>query len=110
MTGRAVRRAVEVGVRKASGAYRHDLMIQFLGESIVYAAAGMLCAIVLVLIILLGAFQDSTAFNGRFFGLTVIVCVIAYSAAQMISSMRLSSVSTVARWGRSRRLRPPGSR
>ena len=44
---------------------------------------------VIVLIILLSFFQDSTAFNGKVFGLTVIVCVIAYSAAQMISSMRL---------------------
>jgi ATP synthase protein I len=44
---------------------------------------------ILVLIILLGTFQNSTAFNARFFGLTVIVCVVAYSAAQMVSSMRL---------------------
>ena len=38
---------------------------------------------------MLGTFQNSTAFNGKFFGLTVIVCVLVYSAAQMVSSMRL---------------------
>jgi ATP synthase protein I len=53
------------------------------------AAVGTYLVKILVLIILVGAFQDSTTFNGRFFGLTVIVCVIAYSAAQMVSSMRL---------------------
>jgi len=44
---------------------------------------------ILALIILAGHFQGSAAFNGRFFGLTAIVCVLAYSAAQMIWSIRL---------------------
>jgi len=58
-------------------------------QAMMAAAVGTFLVKILILIILLGAFQDSTAFNGRIFGLTVIVCVIAYSAAQMISSMRL---------------------
>ncbi len=44
---------------------------------------------ILVLLILVGRFQDSTAFNPRLFGLTAIVCVLAYSAAQIGWSMRL---------------------
>jgi ATP synthase protein I len=44
---------------------------------------------ILVLLFLVGRFQDSTAFNPRIFGLTAIVCVLTYSAAQMIWSMRL---------------------
>ncbi|MGZ6039898.1 MAG: FtsX-like permease family protein, partial [Phenylobacterium sp.] len=36
MTARAARRAVEVGVRKSAGASRRDLMIQFMGEALVY--------------------------------------------------------------------------
>jgi ATP synthase protein I len=47
---------------------------------------------IIVLIVLVGIFQDSTAFDGRFFGLTVIVCVLAYSAAQMVWSMRLKTL------------------
>src|SRR5690349_7216391 len=58
-------------------------------QAMMAAAVGTFLVKILVLLILIGTFQNSTAFNGRFFGLTVIVCVIVYSAAQMISSMRL---------------------
>jgi ATP synthase protein I len=44
---------------------------------------------IFVLLILVGQFQDTTAFNSRLFGLTAIVCVLAYSAAQVLWSMRL---------------------
>jgi putative ABC transport system permease protein len=36
MTARAARRAVEVGVRKSAGASRRDLIIQFMGEALIY--------------------------------------------------------------------------
>ncbi|MEO8115242.1 MAG: ABC transporter permease, partial [Phenylobacterium sp.] len=43
MTARAARRAVEVGVRKAAGARRRDLIVQFMGEAFVYVLlAGVL--------------------------------------------------------------------
>src|SRR6266516_3570872 len=58
-------------------------------QAMMAAAVGTFLVKILVLIILLGTFQNSTAFNDKIFGLTVIVCVIAYSAAQMVSSMRL---------------------
>ena len=58
-------------------------------QAMMAAAVGTFLVKILVLIILIGSFQNSTAFNDRIFGLTVIVCVIAYSAAQMISSIRL---------------------
>jgi putative ABC transport system permease protein len=43
-TARATRRAVEVGVRKVSGAERWNLIIQFIGESTIYAVLGMALA------------------------------------------------------------------
>src|SRR5579875_1215548 len=42
-----------------------------------------------VLIVLAGSFQNSTAFSARMFGLTAIVCVLAYCAGQVIWTMRL---------------------
>jgi ATP synthase protein I len=58
-------------------------------QAMMIAAIATYLAKIIVLLVLVGIFQDSTAFNGRFFGLTVIVCVLAYSAAQMLWSMRL---------------------
>jgi putative ABC transport system permease protein len=47
MTGRAARRAVEVGVRKSSGASRRHLVVQFIGEALVYAVLALLLALAL---------------------------------------------------------------
>ena len=48
MTARATRRAVEVGVRKVVGASRADLLVQFLGEAMIYVLAAMVIAVALV--------------------------------------------------------------
>jgi ATP synthase protein I len=47
---------------------------------------------IVVLLVLVGQFQNSAAFNPRMFGLTAIVCVLVYSAAQMLWSMRLKTL------------------
>ncbi|HEY4029715.1 MAG TPA: FtsX-like permease family protein [Caulobacteraceae bacterium] len=47
MSARSGRRAIEVGVRKAAGARRSQLMLQFLGESLIYAALSLASATVL---------------------------------------------------------------
>ena len=52
MTARATRRAKEVGVRKAMGGARRDLMLQFLGESLVYVILGTAVAIGLAMLLL----------------------------------------------------------
>jgi ATP synthase protein I len=44
---------------------------------------------ILLLLIFVGQFQDTTAFNPRLFGLTAIILVLVYSAAQIVWSMRL---------------------
>ena len=44
MTARASRRSVEVGVRKLVGADRCDLLVQFIGEALIYAALAALIA------------------------------------------------------------------
>ena len=47
MTARATRRAVEVGVRKAVGARRRDLVVQFMGEALIYVLISMVLAVAL---------------------------------------------------------------
>ncbi len=47
MTARAARRGVEVGVRKATGARRTDLMAQFVGEALLQVALATVVAVAL---------------------------------------------------------------
>ncbi len=52
MTARAARRAVEVGVRKALGADRRDLIVQFMGEALVYVVVALVLAVALAELLL----------------------------------------------------------
>jgi putative ABC transport system permease protein len=60
-TARATRRAIEVGIRKASGATRTDLVIQFIGESMIYVTLSMVLALALVEVLM----PHFNAFLGR---------------------------------------------
>jgi len=51
-TARAMKRAREVGLRKAIGAQRHQLVLQFLGESIMVALVALLIALLFVDVLL----------------------------------------------------------
>jgi ATP synthase protein I len=68
-----------VAVGRASRVSPQVMMVTALGTYLVK---------IVVLLFLVGRFQDSTAFNPRIFGLTAIVCIVAYSAAQVIWTMR----------------------
>ena len=63
-TARATRRAKEVGMRKVTGAKRSDLVLQFLGESILLTFLSITMAVVLVEL-MLPAFN---AFTGKTLG------------------------------------------
>jgi putative ABC transport system permease protein len=52
MTARAVRRAAEVGVRKAVGARRSDLVVQFMGEALIHVAITLALAAALAELLL----------------------------------------------------------
>ncbi len=46
---------------------------------------------IVVLLILVSKFSGSTAINPRLFGLTAIVCILAWSASQVFWSTRLKT-------------------
>ena len=52
MTARAARRAVEVGVRKSAGASRRDLVIQFMGEALIYVVMAGVVGVALAELVL----------------------------------------------------------
>jgi len=52
MTARAAQRAIETGVRKAVGSLRSQLVVQFLGEAVIYVALAMLLAVALTELLL----------------------------------------------------------
>jgi len=46
---------------------------------------------IVLLIVFVGQFQDTTAFSPKAFGLTALACILAYTGAQVIWSMRLNT-------------------
>ena len=52
LTARAGGRAVEVGIRKAAGARRGDLIAQFLGEAMIYVILSMMLAVAIAELLL----------------------------------------------------------
>lgn len=72
-----------VAVGRAAKVSPHLMMLTALGTYMLK---------ILVLLILVGQFQDTTAFNPRLFGLTAIVCVLVYCGAQIGWSMRLKTL------------------
>jgi ATP synthase protein I len=44
---------------------------------------------ILILLLVVARFGNTTAFSGRLFGLTAIVCILVWSGAQVLWSMRL---------------------
>ena len=61
-------------------------------QAMMVAALSTYLVKIVILLILVGQFQNSAAFNPRMFGMTAIVCVLAYSAAQVVWSMRLKAL------------------
>ena len=98
-TARAVKRAKEVGIRKAAGALRFPLISQFLGEAMLLTCFAVAAALVLVLL-LLPAFNDLTgkqilfpiASPGFWIGITSLLIATGFVAgsypALFLSSLR----------------------
>jgi putative ABC transport system permease protein len=104
VTARATRRALEVGVRKAAGATRRQLITQFMSESIAYAFAALLISAAIVELVLPGfnGFLDRTISFGYWHdplllvGLPALALLIGLLAgfypALVLSSFRPAAV------------------
>jgi ATP synthase protein I len=53
------------------------------------AAAGAYVVKIIALLFLVVRFSGTTAFNGKIFGLTAVGCILVWSGAQAVTSMRL---------------------
>ena len=55
-------------------------------------ALGTYIVKIVLLLIFVGQFQNTSSFSPRAFGLTALACILAYSGAQVIWSMRLKTL------------------
>ncbi len=102
LTARAARRSKEIAVRKAHGAHRRDLVIQFVGEAVIHAILALVLALPVVKLIApdLGAFlQRDLSFEfGRDLGLIVLLFGISITTgvlAGIYPAVVLASLSPV---------------
>jgi ATP synthase protein I len=61
-------------------------------QAMMATAVGTYIAKILLLLAFVGAFQNTTAFSPKAFGLTALACILAYTAAQVVWSMRLKAL------------------
>jgi predicted permease len=100
-TARSGKRAREVGVRKAVGSSRTDLILQFLGESVLISTLGFLLAIFIILMALPGfnkliQSDINYPFTNPFFWLIAIVIILITGLlAGFYPAFYLSSFDTI---------------
>lgn len=58
-------------------------------QAAMVAAIVTYLAKIVVLLFIVARFSGTTAFNGKLFGLTAIVCILVWTGAQAVNSMRL---------------------
>jgi putative ABC transport system permease protein len=100
-TARSEKRAKEVGIRKAVGSYRRQLIAQFLGESLLTAFIAFVLSLVIVQVVL--PFLKDTGFeNVRFdfgnIGLlasVLVICILTGLIAGSYPAIYLSSFTPV---------------
>jgi ATP synthase protein I len=61
-------------------------------QAIMGAAIGLYLFKILVLAIAVKELSDTTFFNGKLFGFTALVCILAYCASQVFASIRTKTL------------------
>ena len=101
-TAKAMDRANEVGVRKALGAFRQQLIGQFLAESAIINLISLLGSILIILLVL-PLFNDTSGlsltwqsvFTGKFFAICVLLWLVGTLLSGVYPSLFLSSFKPV---------------
>ena len=101
-TAKAMDRANEVGVRKALGAFRQQLIGQFLAESAIINLISLLGSILIILLVL-PLFNDTSGlsltwqsvFTGKFFAICVLLWLVGTLLSGVYPSLFLSSFQPV---------------
>jgi putative ABC transport system permease protein len=98
-TAKAAQRASEVGIRKSMGAFRTNLIRQFLGESMVIVVFALLVSLLIVLLVLPlfnNVMQKQLTLNASNLpfigGATVIICLLTAVMAGSYPAFFLSSL------------------
>ena len=61
-------------------------------QAIMAAAVGLYLFKIIVLAVAVKELSDSSFFNGKLFGFTALVCILAYCASQVASSMKFKTL------------------
>jgi ATP synthase protein I len=61
-------------------------------QAMMATAVGTYIVKILLLLVFMGAFQNTTAFSPKAFGLTALGCILVYTGAQVVWSMRLKAL------------------
>ncbi len=61
-------------------------------QAIMGAAIGLYLFKIIVLAVAVKLLSDATFFDGKLFGLTALVCILAYCASQVIGSIRFKAL------------------
>ena len=61
-------------------------------QAIMAAAIGLYLFKIIVLAVAVKELSDTTFFNGKLFGFTALVCILAYCASQVIGSIRFKTL------------------
>jgi putative ABC transport system permease protein len=98
-TAKSAQRASEVGIRKSMGAFRTNLIRQFLGESMVIVGFALLVSFLMVLLVLPlfnNVMQKQLTLNANnlpfIIGATLIICVVTAVIAGSYPAFFLSSL------------------
>ena len=94
-TVRAIRRAKEIGLRKTIGAFRLQLVVQLLGESLVAVTLAMICAFIIAAV-MLDSFNllvgKNLSLNLQTFGIPLLITFCAMITAGILSGIYPSAI------------------